>query len=78
MAFYLFLQLLRFRYNSIKPIEKLSTRQFTNSFNAQNIWGKLCLIVFLFRQKKDFTTNSTFLIPISLQPDVVYLCYFKL
>ena len=32
VSFYLFLQLLRFRYKSIKPIEKVLRRRFINNF----------------------------------------------
>ena len=39
MAIYLFLQLLRFRNKSIKPIEKLSRRHFINSFNFSEVLG---------------------------------------
>jgi len=39
MAIYLFLQLLRFMCNNIKPIDKLSRRQFMNSFNATDVLG---------------------------------------
>ena len=34
MAIYTFLQVLRFRYNSIKPIEKMSRQHFKNSFEV--------------------------------------------
>ena len=39
MAIYLFLQLLRFNYKSIKPIEKLSRRHFINSFEDSEVVG---------------------------------------
>ena len=37
MAIYLFLQLLRFRYNCMKPIEKLSRRHFEISFDVLEV-----------------------------------------
>ena len=39
MVFYLILQLLRFRYYSIKPIEKLSRRHFINFFEISVVPG---------------------------------------
>jgi len=35
MVFYIILQLLTFRYNSIKPIEKLLRRHFIHSFDLR-------------------------------------------
>ena len=37
MAFYLFLQLLRFWYNNIKPIEKMSRQDFTILFDVSQV-----------------------------------------
>ena len=37
MVTYLFMQLLRFRCKSIKPLEKLSRRHFMNSFDASEV-----------------------------------------
>ena len=49
MAIYLFLQLLRFRYNSIKPIEKLSILHTIDYFDGSKVLG-----VKLFHREIDF------------------------
>ena len=40
MVIYLFLQLLRFTYNNKNPIEKLSRRHLTNSFDVSEVLGQ--------------------------------------
>ena len=49
MAIYLFLQLLRFSYNSIKPIEKLSILHTIDYFDGSKVLG-----VKLFHREIDF------------------------
>ena len=57
MAIYTFLQVLRFRYNNIKPIEKLSRRHFINSFDVSEVLG-LTVLYFPGINVTSFLLNS--------------------